>query len=186
MDDMRCLPGQGLDMSGRQKDDWYPTPEIATRRLLDVEMFDEQIWEPAAGDGAIAKVLKTACYDVISSDLNDYGYCESGIDFLLEQKRAADHLVSNPPYKLAEEFIRHAIDLGVDKHAWLLRLSFLEGQKRYQRLFQDSPPIRVHVFSQRLTMWRGDEEARNVGGTTAYAWFVWRATYTGSPQLGWL
>ena len=185
MDDMRCLPGQGLDMSGRQKDDWYPTPEIATRRLLDVEMFDEQIWEPAAGDGAIAKVLKTACYDVISSDLNDYGYCESGIDFLLEQKRAADHLVSNPPYKLAEEFIRHAIDLGVDKHAWLLRLSFLEGQKRYQRLFQDFPPIRVHVFSQRLTIWRGDQEISS-SGTVAYAWFVWRATYTGSPQLGWL
>ena len=48
----------GLDMSGRQKDDSYPTPEIATSSLLDVEMFDEQIWEPAAGDGAIAKVLK--------------------------------------------------------------------------------------------------------------------------------
>jgi len=169
----------------RQKDDWYPTPEIATRRLLDVEMFDEQIWEPAAGDGAIAKVLKTACYDVISSDLNDYGYCESGIDFLLEQKRAADSLVSNPPYKLAEQFIQRAIDLRVDKHAWLLRLSFLEGQKRFQRLFSHHPPIRVHVFSQRLTMWRGGEEIAG-NGTTAYAWFVWRRGYTGSSQLGWL
>ena len=169
----------------RQKDDWYPTPEIATRRLLDVEMFDEQIWEPADGDGATAKVLKTACYDVISSDLNAYGYCESGIDFLLEQKRAADSLVSNPPYKLAEQFIQRAIDLRVDKHAWLLRLSFLEGQKRFQRLFSHHPPIRVHVFSQRLTMWRGGEEIAG-NGTTAYAWFVWRRGHTGSSQLGWL
>jgi hypothetical protein len=172
-------------MSGRQKDDWYPTPEIATRRLLDVEVFDERIWEPAAGDGAIAKVLKTACYEVISSDLNDYGYCPAGIDFLLEHKRAADSLVSNPPYKLAEQFIQRAIDLRVDKHAWLLRLSFLEGQKRFQRLFSHNPPIRVHVFSQRLTIWRGDEEISS-SGTVAYAWFVWRRGYTGSPQLGWL
>ena len=97
MDDMRCLPGQGLDMSGRQKDDWYPTPEIATRRLLDVEMFDEQIWEPAAGDGAISRVLKTACYDVISSDLNDYGYCEScGVNIgikRLEARPTATHCI---------------------------------------------------------------------------------------------
>ena len=169
----------------RQKDDWYPTPEIATSACWTSRCSTSRSGSRQLVTAPSAKVLKTACYDVISSDLNDYGYCESGIDFLLEQKRAADHLVSNPPYKLAEEFIRHAIDLGVDKHAWLLRLSFLEGQKRYQRLFQDFPPIRVHVFSQRLTMWRGGEEIAG-NGTTAYAWFVWRATYTGSPQLGWL
>jgi hypothetical protein len=173
-------------MSGRQKDDWYPTPPLATRRLVDVELFDEVIWEPAAGDGAIAKELQTACYEVISSDLNDYGYCPAGIDFLLEQRRAADSIVTNPPYKLAEQFIRHAIDLRVQKHAWLLRLSFLEGQKRHQRLLRDHPPSFVHVFSQRLTMWRGDEEATGSSGTTAYAWFVWQRGYTGRPQLGWL
>ena len=172
-------------MSARQKDDWYPTPEIATRQLLDVETFDERIWEPAAGDGAISKVLKTGGYDVISSDLNDYGYCPAGVDFLNEDKRAADSLVSNPPYKFAERFIQRAIDLRVDKHAWLLRLAFLEGQKRFQSLFSHNPPIRVHVFSRRLTMWRGDEKATS-SGTVAYAWFVWRQGYTGSPQLGWL
>ena len=170
----------------RQKDDWYPTPPIATRKLLDVEMFDERIWEPAAGDGAISQVLKTACYDVISSDLNDYGYCESGIDFLLEQTRQADCIVTNPPYRLAEEFIKHAIDLGIHKHAWLLRLSFLEGQGRHERLFKKYPPFAIHVFSQRLTIWRGDEEARPHTGTTAYAWFVWHSSFTGQPQLGWL
>ena len=170
----------------RQKDDWYPTPPLATRKLLDHELFDEVIWEPAAGDGAISQVLKTACYDVISSDLNDYGYGSSGVDFLLEQRRQADCIVTNPPYRLAEEFIKHAIDLNVDKHAWLLRLSFLEGQKRFERLFRKDPPARVHVFSQRLTIWRGDEEPRPHSGTTAYAWYVWERGYTGSTQLGWL
>ena len=172
----------------RQKDDWYPTPHKAIRSLLDVESFDETIWEPAAGDGAISKVLEKACYQVISSDLNDYGYCDAGVDFLMAHKKAADSLVTNPPYKLAQQFIEHAIGLGVKNHAWLLRLSFLEGQGRFNALFDNYPPARVHVFSKRVTMWRGDEGQAWYGktGKTAYAWFVWNSYYNGKTQLGWL
>lgn len=169
----------------RQKDDWYPTPPVATRRLLDVELFDERIWEPAAGDGAICEVLRAACYNVVASDLVDYGYCDSGVDFLMTTKAESNSLVTNPPYKLAEQFIQHAIDLGVGKHAWLLRLSFLEGKGRHDSLFLHHPPARVHVFSKRLTMWRGGEEATSTG-TTAYAWFVWAGCYNGATQLSWI
>ena len=179
-------------MKSRQKDDWYPTPDSATKALLAVEVFDPYIWEPAAGDGALAEVLKADDYGVIASDLNDYGYCESGIDFLMATDLACNSLITNPPYKLAEEFILHAIALGAAKHAWLLRLSFLESLGRFQRLFRAHPPARIHVFSKRLTIWRGDfvNAARNEPmpgtGTTAYAWFVWEKDFSGSPQLGWL
>ena len=112
-------------MAEREKNDWYPTPFKATEKLLQVEDFDKTVWEPAAGDGAISVVLEDNGYKTISSDLNDYGFCDAGVDFLMETERKADSLVTNPPYKLADEFVKHAIYLGVEKHAWLLRLSFL-------------------------------------------------------------
>lgn len=171
----------------RHKDDWYPTPPAATEALLSVEDFDTHIWEPACGDGAISTVLQTNLYAVTSTDLNDYGYGFSGRDFLLENKRLASNIITNPPYKLANQFIRHAIGLGVRKHAWLLRLAFLEGKARYQLLYNDNPPARIHVFSSRLTIWRGDEDQAWYGSTgkTAYAWFVWEQCST-DTKVSWL
>ena len=39
----------------REKDDFYRTPPAATQALLRVENFGQRIWEPACGDGAIAR-----------------------------------------------------------------------------------------------------------------------------------
>ena len=169
----------------RQKDDWYPTPPEATRSLLSVEQFTPFIWEPAAGDGSLAKELERDDYGVIAQDLNDYGYCDAGIDFLMSVERECDSLVTNPPYRLAEQFILHALGRGVKKHAWLLRLSFLEGAKRFERLYDHNPPARVHVFSKRLTLWRGDQEVSG-SGTTAYGWFVWCDEYNGKTVVDWI
>ena len=156
----------------RQKDDFYPTPDIAIRPLLDIEMFHGRVWEPACGDGAISKVLEEYGHETVSTDLNDWGYGESRRDFLMETVPEASNIVTNPPFKLAQQFIQQAIDLGVYKHCWLLRLSFLEGVKRFNELFAKNQPSRIYVFSKRITMWRGDEEPTGTG-TTCYAWFVW-------------
>ncbi len=67
---------------GRPLDDFYITPPEATRALLAVENFGPRIWEPACGDGAMSEVLIAAGYDVVSSDLGDYGYGDPGVDFL--------------------------------------------------------------------------------------------------------
>ncbi len=174
-------------MSNRQKDDWYPTPPEATEALLACEQFTKGIWEPACGDGAISEVLSAHGHSVTSTDLNFYGYGQPGCDFLMERKRLADTIITNPPYKLATEFITHAIELGVDTHAWLLRLAFLEGKARYQTLYSQHPPAAVYVFSQRLTMIRGDHDESWYGsGKMAFAWFVWRKDYEGAPRLGWI
>ena len=175
-------------MAEREKNDWYPTPFKATEKLLRVEDFDKTVWEPAAGDGAISVVLEDNGYKTVSSDLNDYGFCDAGVDFLMETERKADSLVTNPPYKLAQEFIQKAINLGCVKHAWLLRLAFLEGSKRYWGLFAENPPARIYVFSHRLTMIRGDHEESWYGsGKMAFAWFVWDTACIGDdPQLFWI
>ena len=66
--------------------------------MLAHETFDGPIWEPACGDGAIARVLERAGHRVIATDLIDRGYGEAGVDFLTTAEPRARHIVTNPPY----------------------------------------------------------------------------------------
>jgi hypothetical protein len=160
--------------SNRQIDDFYPTPPEATKALLDRQEFERDIWEPACGNGAISNVLAQRGHNVISTDLNDFGFGKTNIDFLMEQKALASNVITNPPFKLANEFVHKCIELKIDKFAFLLRLAFLEGQSRKSEIYDVFPPSHILVFSKRLTMWRGDEEKPEKStGTTAYAWFIW-------------
>ncbi len=81
----------------RLPNEFYPTPPEATRALLSVEQFDGPIWEPACGDGRIAKVLTDHGHAVVSTDLNGYGFGEAGVDFLRQTEARAKHIVTNPP-----------------------------------------------------------------------------------------
>ena len=53
--------------------DAYFTPPQAVWSLLALETVPHCIWEPAAGDGAIVRVLEAAGHPVIASDIADYG-----------------------------------------------------------------------------------------------------------------
>jgi hypothetical protein len=161
------------DVENREADDFYPTPPEATLSLLAIERFERRIWEPACGDGAISQVLVDRGFDVVSSDLVDRGYGTPRVDFLMERKLLAPDVITNPPFKNAEQFVRHALDLGARKVAMLMRLAWLEGSAR-KRLFDTTPLARVHISSRRLTLLRGGDEAvRGKGSMIAFAWFVW-------------
>ena len=123
------------------------------------------------GNGAISKVLKSAGYKVRSSDKIDRGYGDVA-DFLIPStNRIVDSVVTNPPFRWAEEIIRKALECATFKVAMLLRLSFLESLKR-RPLFKETPLKMVYVFSDRVTMYPGDQPNRG-NGPTAYAWYVW-------------
>ncbi len=175
----------------REKDDFYRTPEACTRALLGVERFGPLVWEPACGDGAISAVIEgwAGIRKVLSTDLVDHGYGRAGVDFLSERRLPEPHcdIVTNPPFRLADEFALHALALGARKVALLGRTAWLEGAARYRRLWSVHPPSRIWQFCKRQTLWRGDRESPGKGGTTAYAWFVWdRSHAMGGTQLGWL
>lgn len=182
-DRARSLVGTNTD-GGRPKDDFYPTPPGATLALLQVETFDECIWEPACGDGAISDVLKSEGYKVTETDLNNHGRGIVGLDFLDQTWCLQKQIVTNPPFNLAEEFIQKAVDLGIDKFAYLGKLQFLEGQKR-SRLLEQSGLARVWVFRNRLKLTRNCVKMKN-GGMIAFAWYVFEKGYTGKPVLGWV
>lgn len=171
----------------RQKDDFYATPHVCTEALLAVESFPGPVWEPACGDGAISTVLERHGYEVVSTDLVDRGYGKARRDFLMETDLAAPSVVTNPPFKLADEFALHALHIGAHKLAIFQRTAWLEGRARFASLWSKHPPVRVWQFSGRHTLWRGDDvDKRDKGGAIAFAWFVWERGYRGAPALGWL
>jgi hypothetical protein len=177
---------QTVDHENREKDDFYPTWPGATAALLSVERFDGAIWECAAGEGDMSRVLADAGYHVISTDLIDRGYCEARVDFLMEWTARAPNIVTNPPFGLAHEFVDKALELMTGKVAMFLRLAFLEGLKRGEWL-PNTPLARVYIMSRRVPMQRGRiSEAGDGHGVIAFAWFVWEHGHEGAPTLGWL
>ena len=174
------------DKANRERDDFYPTPPAATEALLRVEAFSGLIWEPACGDGAISKVLESAGHEVLSSDLIDRGYGRPGVDFLLDYQTTAPNIITNPPFKHAEDFVRHVLTRATSKVAMLCRLAWLEGKAR-RDLFENSPLSNVWVFSNRVPMLRGgDQMMKGGGGMIAFAWYVWDHSHLGRPSLGWI
>ena len=171
----------------RHPNDYYPTPAPVTQALLERESFPETVWEPAAGRGHMARELRRHGYRVFASEL----YTEPGddqtnacLDFLSPGGKLGQSIITNPPYRQAEAFVRRAIELEIEKHAWLLRFQFIESVSRFP-LFRDHPPRRLWVFSRRVQV--SERGLVNpVGGMIVYAWWVWERGYVGSPELKWI
>lgn len=178
----------GSPVEEREKDDFYETNASAIDALIRAERFAGPIWEPACGRGAISRPLQAAGYEVISTDLIDRGFGEPRVDFLMEYRLLAPNVVTNPPFKLGADFARKALELGCEKLALLMKITFLESAGRAD-LFDDQPFARCLVFRERQTFMKGGiEEVKmnGFGGLICFAWFIWDRGYTGKPTLGWL
>jgi len=161
--------------------DFYPTPNYATQELLKRETFEGTIWEPASGNGAIAKFFPNCMASDIRTDEDVYG--EKGINFFLEDRRV-DNIITNPPYKYAQKFVEHSLACANKKVAMLLKLVFLESQSR-KRLFENNRLRKVYVFRKRLKIYAYGKMGKN-SGLIAYAWFIWDKNYTGLPTIDWI
>lgn len=158
-------------------DDLYETPACATKTLLRVEHVPMFVWEPCAGRGAISDILRDYGRTVIASDLNAHSdaapYIETHRDFLMETQPRASTIVTNPPYKLANEMIRHGLALGCDVIV-LLRLMSIEGAARSDLI--DGHLWRIWAGIERLpTMHRdGWTGPKHSNSGAPFAWFVFK------------
>lgn len=191
--------------------DDFPTPPWATRALLHqiiiptTDIFDPpahfktlRVWEPACNRGHMAKALKEYFNIVHASDIHDYSaesapWCQDRVvDFLFPgsespviAKSGVDWIITNPPFRLAEQFITRAWEVkGVEGLAMLVRTSFLEGVGRYNSLFSQSPPTIVAQFVERVPMVKGRLD-KNVSTATSYCWLIWRQGEEGT-RLTWI
>lgn len=176
----------------REENDFYATSPIALEKLYKTgELTCKNIWECACGEGHLAKKLVEYGYNVKATDLIDRGYGEGGFDFLACKDKFEGDILTNPPYKFSSEFTLKALDLVPEgnKVFMFLKLTFLEGKKRYDELFSKYPPKKIYVFSQRvLCAKNADFEGMKAGGgsAVAYAWYVWEKGYTGDTIIKWI
>jgi hypothetical protein len=145
-------------------DDAYMTPPCATEALLRHVKLPYRLWEPACGDG-------TSILDVLRAHGHRVGPrrlwapdCFWRRDFLMKSKApdGCEAIVTNPPYKLAEPFIEHALDL-CPRVIMLLRLAFLESKRR------------THILEQAVQRQPGicAEQLREI---------VWQSNPDGGPE----
>lgn len=175
--------------SERAENDYYATDPKAIELLLPLESFSENIWECACGEGHLSKALIQNGFHVRSTDLIDRGYGEGGVDFLKSTDSFDGDIITNPPYKYALEFVKHAIETIQDGHkvAMLLRVLFLEGKAR-RKLFDQYPPKTVYISTSRILCVKNgvfDKKRCADGSAQAYAWFIWEKPYSGPTEVKW-
>lgn len=178
----------GFTQGNRPKGDFYATPEIAVTSLLSREKFGQTILEPCCGNGAVAKVIEAAGHKVVARDLYDWGYGETGRDFIVDPVEPVDGVITNPPFNLSMEFTKRALECVQEKKgkvAILNRIQWLEGQKRKQ-MFCSLPLSKVWIFSKRLPRFhRFDFVGKPGTSLLGFAWFVFDWAHLTEPELGW-
>lgn len=127
----------------------------------------------------LAEYFKT----VISSDIHSYGFGGTR-DFLFADRRdSCDWIITNPPFRLALQFIDTALSVAEIGVAMLVRTAFLEGIERHHMLFSKRPPQKIAQFVERVPMVKGRYDP-DAATATSYCWLVWQSRsplYAGAP-----
>lgn len=183
--------------------DDFPTPPWATRALIEhvivpagfakANLARSSVWEPACNRGFMTDSLEGYFGEIWASDIHDYGlegafqhdFIFPAMPHVMDYAKAhPDWIISNPPFRLAEQFITRASQVATTGFAFLVRTSFIEGVGRYDNLFSKNPPSIVAQFSERVPMVKGRYDPK-ASTATSYCWLVW---INGEPgtQLVWI
>lgn len=172
--------------------DFFPTPPWATRALFEHAIGAQRThrgWDPACGDGAMYRPMCEYMLACAASDVHDYGWGHSVHDFLQpftpDGIAEAEWIITNPPFRLAEQFARRALALATHGVAMLVRSVFIESIGRYQGLFRETPPTVMAQFTERVAMVKGRLD-QNASSATAYCWLVWKNGAGNSSRLAWI
>lgn len=171
--------------------DDFPTPPWATRALCEwiVEKGDLRgpCREPAANRGHMVKPLCEYFNEVWASDIFDYGVGFGQSDYLFgPEPMPVGWTITNPPFRLAEQFIERALATSRRGVAVIVRSAFLEGVGRHERLFSKEPPTDILQFTERVVMHKGKLSA-NGSTATAYCWVVWDKARAGQDtRFNWI
>lgn len=143
--------------------DDFPTQPWATRALCryiagysDQRLGDLIARDPCANRGHMVRPLQEYFAGVDASDVHDYGAGFPIADYLFPIPLVpVDWTFINPPFRLADQFIRRAMDTSIRGVVVICRNGFLEGSDRYVELFKPEPPSVVLQFCERVVMLKG-------------------------------
>lgn len=134
----------------------------------------------------MSKVLEVKKYNVKSTDLINRGYGTGNVNFLTQKEIFKGDIITNPPYKYANEFILHALSLVEKKSkvAMFLPVRFLSGKKRAE-IFKEFPPKIIYVASSRINCAKNGDFHKYNSSAMDYAWFVWEKGFKGKTETKW-
>lgn len=173
--------------------DDFPTPPWATRAFVEHILGGRNALssltclEPACGRGDMAQVLREYFQDVKASDVCDYGFGELK-DFTtgLIPVKSVDWIITNPPFRLAEEFLVRSLATARKGVALLTRTVFIESVGRFERIFDINPPTCVAQYVERVPMVKGRLDPK-ASTATGYAWLIWECDKEAShTELKWV
>jgi hypothetical protein len=137
--------GKAYGHRSSKSDDFY-TPSSLTEQLFENYNefeFNKKVLEPACGKLGIVNILnnhfekRNVYYYDIKNGLED--------DFLKE-KNKVDYIITNPPFKLVNQFILKCKEIATEKFALLLKTDFLSGHLRYKLCYENQ---NLYMHNQR-------------------------------------
>ena len=165
----------------RRSDDFYPTGQPEAIRALLSRDGDrirncDAVWEPAVGDGALAREIESFGLPCFGSDLVDRGWPGTEVDSFYNFKACpADAIITNPPFSEINardghgRWLRHTLSLPTWRYLALL-LSWDWPAARANglgALLDANPFTRSYLMRWKLDFTgEGSPPQRN-------AWFVW-------------
>ena len=186
-------PNTKRDVS-KDYSDLYNTPDEAIEALMDYcgHRFDpnKTFFEPCNGKGKISKKLEEFGIFMKTNELfSEHGESDFNENFLSPTEKVAqdwnfDVILTNPPYKIATEFVNEGFKYAKEQYH-LLRINFLEGQKRYDTLHTNGHLKNVYVFTKRISCSKGVEEEPQANAV-CYCWYHFDRDYDGLPTLHWI
>lgn len=188
----------------RHKADYYVTPQKYIREFLNEFLLDEKIdrpdkmdWlDPCCGGDSINDASYISVINdkfkpkyICGIDIRDDSHADVIMDYLsCEKENMSNHdiIISNPPFYLAEEFIRKSLDFVNDGGyvIMLLRLNFF-GSKQRKPLFEEFMPKYCYIHHKRINFipdsmkleMKSKGEKPPSGDSIEYAHFVWQKGY---------
>ena len=163
----------------RKPNDFYETPAWVTNALQPCLVGARMIWDPAAGDGAMVKVMHSwPSVKVNGTDIR------GGCDFLgpniVRDSVPFDAIVCNPPYSMAQAFIEKALQITRKPRgrvAMLLRVDY-DSAKTRRHLFGSCPEFSMKlVLTSRIRWFAGSTGSPSFN----HAWFIWDWANLGRP-----
>lgn len=177
----------------------FETPEWPIKAILNKEILTQIVLDPCCGPGIMAHLAKMKGYDVLASDIHNWGYHDTKVvDFLRVENGppAPFTVLMNPPFSKATQFVEKAFEIGAKKVVMFQRFAFWEsaGREDFWRRF---PPSRVYICRDRASCFRFDLPRREDGkrfdpetgkvlhdSPTAHAWFVFEPGHPVGTVLG--
>ncbi|ADU12020.1 hypothetical protein Astex_0322 [Asticcacaulis excentricus CB 48] len=177
--------------------EYFPTPPWAVRAMAEQmpSVFQDpklqRVFEPAAGRGHIYEPLRQIGlergFEVRGQDIYAHdpakGFAVGDFLFPGVTYPGVDVVVTNPPFKLAADFVQRGLEIAADV-ILLCRLSFLNTAARHDLHFNNSvgnlTTLLPCIERVPMVLGRYDPQASTA---TEYAWFHYRRGYTGAPVV---